>query len=205
MKRILLVLALFGACGFAAPILILTPDLPVDPSALNQGFQATLGYEFTLSRAYTIRALGVYDSGDDGLANNHTVDVWDSNQNIVATGFIPSGSVAILSAHFRYMPISPVVLLPGTYVIGSDSGDTDPWTYTYNPAHFALTSGATFIEDRYAVSGPLVYPTASVCPNGECGAQFGPNMSDTPEPGTLGLLGCAITALGLLRFKMRSR
>ena len=98
-----------------------TPALTFD--VLGEGFSVatasvTLGYSFSVNGSAVVSALGVYDSGFDGLVNAHDTGIFDSAGTLLVSTTIPSGSVAPLIDKFRYVSITPLLLSSGTYTIG---------------------------------------------------------------------------------------
>ncbi|KAA3659703.1 MAG: DUF11 domain-containing protein, partial [Calditrichaeota bacterium] len=87
----------------------------------NYIFDVTFGWSFTVGAAeITVSALGIYDSGEDGLFTAHEVGIWTSAGVLVASAPIPSGTSATLISGCRYVDITPVILQAGqTYVIGA--------------------------------------------------------------------------------------
>ncbi|MCA9734354.1 MAG: T9SS type A sorting domain-containing protein [Deferribacteres bacterium] len=84
-------------------------------------YDATFGWSFTVGAGdVVVSALGIYDSGEDGLFTSHEVGIWTSAGVLVASISIPSGTSATLISGCRYVNITPVTLQAGqTYVIGA--------------------------------------------------------------------------------------
>ena len=97
----------------------------------TNGFQAnlTLGWSFEVTHPIKVHSLAFYDhfeSDEDGLAFDHQVRIWTDGQSaqLMATSLITNDSSPInsIAENGRWLanPIMPVVLLPGSYVIGAD-------------------------------------------------------------------------------------
>lgn len=192
-------LALAGVLAFAgfpgsttaAVIDVTHVDLEFD------GSPWTLGWKFTVHESVFAHALGVYDSGQDGLADSTQVGLWlATGGEPLATAIIPAGTDALLDGFFRFVPISPIVLTPGTeYIVGSsspgelatsfwgDNGVVDPWV--------------TVIEARYSSEwSGFAFPELTDS-NSAGGALLGANLRITPVPLPAGLwlFGGGLTGL----------
>lgn len=151
---------------------------------------ATDGWVFLTDRTIQVTDLGVYDRGGDGLAARHPVAIWTSTGTLL-TSTIVSPSDPLDPDWFRYAPISPIVLAPGKYVIGShrsDSSDGIGVTAT----GFVTAPGIYHERGVYAFGPTLTLPTL---PGGSNPAAFGPNFKFVPEPAGLGLLGAGLLVL----------
>ena len=51
----------------------------------------TLGWQFKVNTAIDVTALGVFDSGQDGLVESHDVGIWDSTGNLLVSATVQSG------------------------------------------------------------------------------------------------------------------
>ncbi len=124
----------------------------------------TVGLEFTPNIGILVDALGVFDEGDLGLGEQHSVGLWNRAGTLLAQVTIPSGAVATLDNGFRYESITPILLNAGTsYRIGASfnpwvdpSGDRwwgESWRgdLTLTPAiEIGLTSGAYYNTSTFA-------------------------------------------------------
>jgi hypothetical protein len=105
----------------------------------------TYGYAFTVRSPIRVTDLGVWDGGDftttglpypyattdpgDGLAEPHAVKIWTSDATPLVQTTIPAGTSGKLIDNFRYVPIAPFILAPGTYTIGAyytEKPESDP-------------------------------------------------------------------------------
>src|SRR5262249_21074041 len=78
----------------------------------------TLGYAFTVSTPISVTMLGLFDSGNNGLAHSHAVTIWTRTGTQLVQATIPFGTGATLTNGFRYVSIAPFTLAAGTYTIG---------------------------------------------------------------------------------------
>jgi len=159
----------------------------------------TFGYDFTVgSSAIQLTALGIWDWNQNGLTNAHTINLWDTSGNLLATALISAGTINPLDGQFRYATISPVILSAGTtYVLGAtyvgydldppitnDSGDQATFDPAVSPGNVRFRTGGGFgFPDNTSIG-----PGSLVGPN----AQF----RSVPEPGSTALLlGLAVACL----------
>ena len=100
---------------------------------VNDNVSCTFGYSLTLGGSdASVTQLGVWDQGNDGLAEAHSVGLWTSTGTLLASAIVPSGTSASLYNGFRYMNIAPLNLSAGTtYVLGvyDDALNTDEITF----------------------------------------------------------------------------
>jgi uncharacterized protein DUF4082 len=156
----------------------------------------TVGYAFSVSSPIRVTDLGLWDSWNDGFAGQHAVAIWTSTGTQLVQTTIPAGTPGKLIDGFRYLPIAPFILAPGTYVIGASTsgGRTPAGTYDF----FAFENRPT-VESEYEVSYIGSRSNGGVGGRGfrfppgndwdENGGFFGPNFrftcGDPTQPPTL--------------------
>ena len=171
------------------------------------GGNITVGYDFTVgSSAIELTALGIWDWNQDGLAEAHSVSLWDTAGNLLASTLISAGTVNPLVGEFRYATIIPITLSAGTtYVLGAGyvdhtadpfianiSGDQATFDPAVSPGNYRRTTGFAFPNDT------SVGPGSAVGPN----AQF----RSVPEPGSTALLlGLAVACLICAHWRLTLR
>ena len=149
---------------------------------------ATAGYRFKVTSASDIEAtaLGVYDSGGNGLGSPHIVAIWPvSGGAPLAVATVPAGAGAFLEGHFRYVNITPVRLFKDTeYIVGaSDFGNqystNDP--AAFRAMGFTNSPGVEWVTNQYAYGFGLVFPESSASGDGGY-SSFGGNFKLQPVP-----------------------
>lgn len=85
-------------------------DAPRDPYV-----GSSQGINFVTSSALLVDAIGVYDTGSDGLANPWQVALFDvGSRNLLRVVDIPAGKTGTVRVdNFRYVPIAPIRLEAG--------------------------------------------------------------------------------------------
>ena len=182
------VLALYaGAAQASSAISLVSPG----SEAVDAGH--TLGFEFSTLNAQSITALGIYDSGKDGLAGAAQIGVWDTFGNLIASATIAPGQ-GVLSNFFRYVDIAPVALTAGVhYVVGAYSAsDAQSSWGAGQGGTAALNPNLNYFGNRYSSTGALSYADSSSGGGAFLGANFiiGPTVGGgaVPEPATWALM-----------------
>ena len=106
------------------------------------GVDNNVGFEFSTTRSISITDLGFFDQGVDGLAESHEVGIWRvSDQSLLVSGTVASGTTAPLDGDYRYVAVAPTVLAAGNYIVS------------------VVTTGDAWLTNLVAptVSGPLTY------------------------------------------------
>ena len=159
----------------------------------------TVGYDFTVgSSAIELTALGIWDWNQDGLTNAHTISLWDTAGNLLASAAISPGTVNPLVGEFRYATIIPITLSAGTtYVFGASyvGYDLDAFIRNVSGAQATFDPAVSPGNGRFVTGGGFAFPdNTSAGP----GSFVGPNAQfrSVPEPGSTALLlGLAVACL----------
>lgn len=167
----------------------------------------TLGWKFSVTAPTSIEALGVYDSGQDGLAGPAQVGLWlASGGTPLIQTTVSAGTDAALDGYFRFSPVTSTALTPGIeYIVGADL-DGDLATSLFG-GNGIVDPRVTVIEVRYSSIGSgFGFPDQTDL--GTDGAAFlGANFQLTPVPlpAAAWLFGSGVASLGVLARKRRSR
>jgi Domain of unknown function (DUF4082)/PEP-CTERM motif len=198
------------ACGFVlagsvcrADAIAIVPGTGGSENDLWNG-NATIGYDFTLTTSVTVTELGFFDAnGASGPSDPHPVGIWTSGGTLLASATVPAGPPSLLIDGFDFVPITPIVLGPGSYAAGAYGvlGSSDNFEFgksgsTTIPGLALGGAVETFATGLTFPSSPETFATQGY---------FGPDflVATTPEPSTVGL---AALALGLMAFySMRRR
>lgn len=164
----------------------------------NYGSNVTVGWGFSLTDTVTVTDLGYFD-GNAGLTDAHPIGIWNSIGNLITSATVPSGAAANLLSGFRFVPIAPVVLVPGAYSIGGYANDTSPDQFRFEVSSVTTVAGLSFgPANLFTRANSLTRPTTPADAFSQDG-YFGPDFLVSspiivPEPGGIGmsLLGLAI-------------
>ena len=148
----------------------------------------------------------LYDLNANGLSGSHEVGLWTGSGTLLTTATVPAGTGATLADSFRYVMISPLILNPGSYVVGALNQATD--TYVGLATGFVADPRISFTTGRFTFSPALVFPNGldNMSPS-----IFGPNLridaptAAVPEPASLSLLGAGLFGLAAGRRTRRRR
>jgi hypothetical protein len=181
-----------------------SPALTFDPAA---GLVATpagqnIGWRFDVLSPMTVVGLGWFDDAGDGLTLSHQIGLWSASGTLLATATVSAGTADPLVGQFRTAGIGPLVLTAGTgYTIGGYTTATaaghDPFyfnaPYTTDPS-IAFT-GAVYSSFTTSFGRPT---QSSAATSGFFGPSFSvtPNVTATPEPATVALVGGGLLVLG---------
>jgi hypothetical protein len=209
MKRtfgIVLALALLGGSADAQTAGV---SFGAEPDAFTTGLDGTRGWQFSVTEAIFVTALGVWDPGANGFAESHQVGLWDATSALLASLVMPAGTVGALGAdNFRYMSLdSPLLLNPGTFRIGAFYVEGSGDQVAQNAAPIGAP-GFVVYEGARLLRGGFGDPTeVSAVPQGAFGGNFLFEPADrvaVPEPVSLLLLATGLLGVGGIRSRRRN-
>lgn len=202
LSRIFLAL-LFGVpAGLWAQVAI-AYSVPVGATS-NQFISNPLGMDFNVNRPIYVVSVGVFDSGQDGLAFSHVVRIYDRNtQTSVVMETVPAGTTAALTDGSRFVALATPFLLPAGFQgsIVAEINVTDGNGNTHGGTGVSLLNdggGAlTFVGGgRVSDNGPGVYPLR--IDGGPANRYLAGTFAFTavPEPSSVALLGFGLAVVG---------
>ena len=179
----------------AAAIDLTQIDFEYDSSAW------TLGWKFSVTAQTSVTALGVYDSGQDGLAGAAQVGLWlaSGGAPLVQTT-VAAGTAAALDGYFRFAPVTSTALTPGTeYIVGAHldgdlatalfggNGLVDPRVNVIDVRYSTFGSGFGFQDQTDLGTDGAAY----------VGGNF--QLASVPLPAAAWLFGSGVAVIAALR------
>lgn len=201
------------AASFAANAI----TMGLGPAQGDYGWQdESVGNRFTVNQDIWVTHLGVWDEGQDGLANAYRVVVFDSGGASLASADIASGTAATLTNGTRWAPLAvPLQLTAGSeYTVVTyrpNFADLFQWV---GAANVAIAPEINLLDDMF-LSGNAgdgitpVFPTNAEARDGI----FGPNMqfalqnplAGIPTLGEWGLIILSLLVAGAAAWESRRR
>ena len=182
-------------------------DVTSSTSVLGVGSSLNnVGWQFSVSSTITVTSLGVFDVNPAGLAENHEVGIWNSSGTLLASTTVTNASTMVSSAsgagNWLFQGISPLTLGAGTYVIGAfySANNTDDVMLSTTISNI---SAITYLSSRASSSGSFGEPDVyGLFKPGVFGPDFTVQATTpTPEPASVLLLTCGLSAIVLRRLR----
>ncbi len=167
-------------CAACACLLFTTPALAASVLSWTDGRDAVnstgiyvYGWAFNVESAITIDQLGLYDSGQDGLAESHEIGIWDAAGTLLTSTAIPSGTSAVLDGVNRMIAIPELTLEIGSgYVIGVNNLDVDMMIVAASSV--STDPSISYVGGRFMNTGGMLAMPAMTSTTA---TYFGPNFS----------------------------
>jgi hypothetical protein len=193
----------------------------IDLSTLSQNdYVGYVGSQFLSAggTGETVNYFGFYDAGGDGLANSHTMALWEtgwngqSSRGLLAEITVPAGTSAPLIDGYRWVELpSTITLVPNEYYLLNASVDgVDQWgdvisgsQITWNSQYVPTDSGYDFTKAGVYGDTIPAYSQNGGSDSIDPAANLGYDVVPAPEPTTLSLMGIGMAAV--LGFKRRQR
>ncbi len=162
-----------------------------------RGTFANFGWTFTTTEARRVSALGVFDRGADGLADQHQVGIWNANGDLVVSATVKDQPLVMSSSaagDWRFAAVSLTLLAPGTYTVGAyypTNQDGFIGSSAANKAVLSSASWLTFGEGRVTVGGTEFFTRPDTAVSDQFNpAFFGPNFMSqaVPEPASWAMM-----------------
>ena len=167
----------------------------VHASTWNGGGEETnynkaIGWQFTAKDDLLVTHLGVLDLGEAGLADRHTVGIFDSGGNLVISSIISGGlNGDLMLDSMIYNSVDVTTLQKNeTYYILADNWTQDSYSYGWDTVDYS--SDIEWLKFTETTGDSIFDPAIHF--NGEPG-NLGPGFMYrvAPSPGALALLGLA--------------
>ena len=201
---LVMILGFVGASGIchADEIAVLPGTGGQTNHAWNGIGSTTGGYQFTVNSPVTVTELGFFVP-QGSLADNHQVGIWTSGGTLLVSATVPAATSPTLLDGFDFVPVTPITLGTGSYVIGAEGNTMSTDQFTFGKTGSITISSITLGVSVSAEFGPvntLTFPTVQPTDFATEG-YFGPDfLVAVPEPSTISL-----ACLGVLAWASRLR
>jgi hypothetical protein len=176
----------------------------------ERGTFQNFGWYFDVTTPVDVTALGLFDTGSDGLTDDHPVGIWDAAGDLLATTTITNAdpltpATASSLGGWRFAAITPVMLDPGSYTIGAYYPTAADF-FVGNAISPTTADGITYVSGGVTPGMIQGFHDLTGTDAGGDPGFFGPNFliaepeSLIPEPGSLGLLASGLLVMAGVAF-----
>lgn len=137
----------------------------------------TSGFAFSFNQDVWVSAVGIFDSGDNGLTTTNQLGIWTDGGSLLASKLFDSMVTPVLEGHFRWLPLDAPLLLFANTVYRVGTYGSEPGLQG-NVGLTALSSNITFIASVGSSSGSFTFPQSSTQRTAGF-AYVGPNLRYT--------------------------
>ena len=204
-------IALSAALGTAPSraVILQTAD---NGGAGNQAFSG-VGLEFTVNSPISVNALGIYDSGLDGITGPLTADLMTTGGTLLASQTFTNASGTQVNGGYLFQSITPVTLSAGNYYLmgygwtGTDLEHNS--NVSGNPDTFNGGGLVSFVEAVWG-SGSDLSGTVPTNTYGPTAPDFfsSANMAFTsavPEASTCAMLLLGFAGVGFMAYRRKAK
>jgi hypothetical protein len=207
--------SLLASLLFAASLAANAVTMGLGPAQGDYGWSGeSVGNRFTVNQDIWVTHLGVWDEGQDGLANSYRVVVFDSVGASLASADVASGTAAPLTNGTRWAPLAtPLQLAAGSeYTVVTyrpNFADLFQWV---DAANVTVAPEINLLDDMYDAgnAGDGITPIFPTNGEGRDGI-FGPNMqfalqnplAGIPTLGEWGLIVLSLLLAGAAAWHLR--
>jgi hypothetical protein len=177
----------------------------------NQDYSG-VGLEFNVNVPIVVDALGIYDSGQNGITGPLTADLMTTGGVIVATATFDSSGSYSLIGNYAFQNIAPITLSVGSYYLmgygWSTSGDLEHNSNIGGPPDTFNTFGGSvsFVQAVWGEGNdpPGTLPTHTFGP-GQPDFFSSANLSAVPEPSTWAMMILGFVGIGFMAYRRKSK
>jgi hypothetical protein len=168
----------------------------------NQAWSG-VGLEFTVNAPINVTAIGIFDSGLDGIFGSLTADLMTLGGTVLASSVFTSTAGPLTNGGYLFQAITPVTLAVGTYYLmgyGWTGTDLEHNSNVFGlPDTFTGSGLVSYVQSAWTGSGG---DPAGTVPNNFGGPNYFSSanivLSAVPEPSTWAMMLLGFVGLGWL-------
>jgi Domain of unknown function (DUF4082) len=140
----------------------------------------TFGYAFSFNQDVLVSAVGIFDSGDNGLIYTNRLGIWTDSGSLLASKLFDSTVSPVLDSHFRWLSLDTPLLLSAHTAYRVGTFGSEPGLLG-SVVLGSLSTNVTFIAQVGSSSGSFTFPQSSTQRTSGT-AYIGPNLRYTKIP-----------------------